>query len=230
MSRPFPPFELTRETILGDTIRALLQAIDPDIQVLTPEEHRASIAALLANRPDSGDVWLFGYGSLIWNPLIHFTDKRIGTVKGYHRCFCLWTHLGRGTAEKPGLMLGLEPGGSCRGVAFRIAESLAAQELNIVWRREMLTNAYAPCWMRVSTPDGPLHALAFRINRTHRRYAGRLPEEKIIAAVAEAHGPLGACATYLFETVAHLEDLGIRDQRLIRLRDQVAARVPAARR
>jgi cation transport protein ChaC len=70
----------------------------------------------------------------------------------------------------------------------------------------------------------------FRINRTHRRYAGRLPEERIIATIAEAHGPLGACATYLFKTVAHLEELGIRDQRLIRLRDQVAARVPAARR
>jgi glutathione-specific gamma-glutamylcyclotransferase len=199
--------------------------------MLTPEEHRASIGALLEKRPDGGgDVWLFGYGSLIWNPLIHFIEKRIGTVKGFHRCFCLWTQLGRGTVEKPGLMLGLEPGGSCCGVAFRIAEAQAAQELNIVWRREMLTNAYAPCWMRVSTADGPLHALAFRINRAHRRYAGRLPEEQIIAAIAEAHGPLGACATYLSNTVAHLEELGIRDRRLVRLRDQVAARMPAAER
>jgi glutathione-specific gamma-glutamylcyclotransferase len=229
MSRPFPPFELTRETILGDNIRALVQAVDPDIHVLTPEEHRASIAALLEQRPDSGDVWLFAYGSLIWNPLIHFVEKRVGTVKGYHRCFCLWTHLGRGTVETPGLMLGLEPGGSCRGVVYRIAGDLVAQELDIVWRREMMTGAYAPRWMRVGTKAGPVHALAFRINRTHTRYAGRLPEERVIATLAEAKGPLGACATYLFNTVAHLEELGIRDPRLVRLRDQVAARVAVAR-
>jgi glutathione-specific gamma-glutamylcyclotransferase len=230
MPHLLPPFELTRETVLGDSIRALVRAIDPDIHLLTSQEHRASIAALLARRPDSGDVWLFGYGSLIWNPLIRFTEKRIGTIKGYHRCFCLWTHLGRGTVEKPGLMLGLEPGGSCRGVAFRIAEALAVEELEICWRREMLTNAYAPRWMRVSTGDGPLHALVFRINRSHRRYAGRLPEDTVIASIAQAHGPLGACATYLFNTVAHPEDLGICDRRLIRLRDQVAARVRERRR
>jgi len=230
MTRSHPTFHLTRETVLGDSIRALVQAADPDMRLVTPEEHRASIAAMLAERPDSGDVWLFGYGSLMWNPLVHYTERRVGTVKGYHRCFCLWTHLGRGTMEKPGLMLGLEPGGSCRGVAFRLAEELAAQELEIVWRREMLTSAYAPRWMRLDTAGGPLHAVAFRINRTHSRYAGRLPEDRIIASIAEAHGPLGACATYLFNTVAHLEELGIRDRRLIRLRDRVAATLAEAKR
>lgn len=225
MSRPPPPFELTREAILGDSIRALVQAADPELTLMTPEEHRASIAGLLAERPEAGDVWLFAYGSLIWNPLIHFVEKRVGTVRGHHRCFCLWSRTGRGTAAKPGLTLGLERGGSCRGVAYRIEQAQAGHELEIVWRREMLTGAYAPRWLKVETEGGKLHAIAFVINRGHSRYAGRLPEEKIIASIAEAHGPLGRCATYLFNTVAHLDELGIGDERLRRLRDEVAKKV-----
>jgi cation transport protein ChaC len=230
MSRAKPPFELTRESILGDHIRALVQAVDPSLRLSTPEERRASIAELLATRPDYGDVWVFAYGSLIWNPLIHYVEKRVGTVRGYHRCFCLWTHTGRGTLAKPGLTLGLEPGGSCRGVAYRIAEPLAEHELQVIWGREMLTGAYAPRWLKVATAEGRIHAIAFRVNRGHARYAGRLPEEKIVAAIAEAQGPLGPCATYLFNTVAHLEELGIEDRRLSVLRDRVAARLAAAAR
>jgi cation transport protein ChaC len=224
-----PPFKLTREAILGDSIRALVQAADPDIRLPSPEEHRASIAGSLAKRPDGGgDVWLFGYGSLIWNPLIFYEEKRVATVKGYHRCFCLWSHMGRGTTNRPGLMLGLERGGSCRGVAYRIAEAQAGQELEVVWRREMLTGAYAPRWLRVESAEGRFHAIAFRVNRKHIRYAGQLPEERIIATIAEATGPLGACATYLFNTVKHLEELGIQDARLMRLRDRVAAKMGRA--
>ncbi len=225
MQRSLPHFELTREAILGDGIRALLQAMDPELTLLTPEEHRASITDVLQQRPDSGDVWLFAYGSLIWNPLIDFVEKRVATARGYHRCFCLWSRTGRGTAAKPGLTLGLERGGCCRGVAYRIAEGKAAQELEVIWRREMLTGAYAPRWVKLDTAPAELHAIAFLTNRGHTRYAGRLPEDRIIAAIAEAHGPLGACATYLFNTVAHLEALGIGDRRLKRLRDRVAARI-----
>lgn len=225
MSNGQPPLRLTRETILNDSIRAFVQAADPMLRVLSPDEHHASIQMALTQRPGQGDVWLFAYGSLIWNPLIHYVEKRIGTVRGYHRCFCLWSHSARGTAAKPGLMLGLERGGSCRGVAFRIAEAAAAQELDIVWRREMITGAYAPRWVTVATTEGPVHALAFLINRSHTRYAGRLPEDRVIASIAEAQGPLGDCATYLFNTVAHLEELGIRDRRLSHLRDRVVTKM-----
>jgi glutathione-specific gamma-glutamylcyclotransferase len=225
MSRALPPFELTREAVLGDRIRALIQAADPELKLLTPEEQRASLASLLEQRPDHGDVWLFAYGSLIWNPLIHFLERRVGTARGYHRYFCLWSRTGRGTTAKPGLTLGLDRGGCCRGVAYRIAAAQAAHELEIVWRREMLTGAYAPRWLKLETAEGGIHAIAFLINRRHTRYAGRLPEAKIVEAIAGAHGPLGACATYLFNTVAHLEELGIGDRRLQRLRDQVAKKI-----
>ena len=223
MSRSNPPLQLTREAILGDGIRALLKQMDPELTLLSPEEHRASLARLFEERPEPGDVWLFAYGSLMWNPLIHFVEKRVGVVRGYHRYFCLWSRTGRGTVAKPGLTLALERGGCCRGVVYRIAQAQAAEELEVIWRREMLTGAYAPRWLKVETAAGPLNAIGFLVNRAHTRYAGRLPEEKIIAAIAEAHGPLGACATYLFNTVAHLEELGIRDRQLTRLRDRVAA-------
>ena len=220
-----PPLHLTREAILGNSIRAMVEAIDPDALMLTPEQQRASLAALLAKRSYSGDIWIFAYGSLMWNPLIHYVETRVGLVRGHHRRFCLWTRIGRGTVQKPGLTLALERGGSCRGVLYRVAESLAAQELEILWRREMLTGAYAPRWLKASTDQGPVHALGFLINRAHARYAGKLSEERIIATIAEACGPLGACATYLFNTVAHLEKLGIREPKLVRLRDLVRERM-----
>jgi cation transport protein ChaC len=196
--------------------------------LLTEEERRASLAAFLAARPSRGDLWLFAYGSLIWNPLIFFEEKRVGTVRGWHRSFCLWTQSGRGTKARPGLTLGLEPGGSCCGLAFRIAESESARELDIVWRREMLTGVYLPRWVGVESAEGRFDAVAFRVNRAHPRYAGRLPEETVVAAIAAAQGPLGACATYLFNTVQHLEELGVTDRRLSHLSTRVAARLNGA--
>jgi glutathione-specific gamma-glutamylcyclotransferase len=221
---PIPPFELTREAILDGSIRRRIEAADPTLKLMSETEQRASLAAMLAERPDGpGDVWLFAYGSLIWNPTIHAIERQVAAVRGYHRRFCLWTRMGRGTDACPGLTLGLERGGSCRGVAYRIAAASAETELEVVWRREMITDAYRPRWLRMTTAHGPGWALGFLINRGHPRYAGLLSEARIAEAIAAARGPLGACATYLFNTIAHLEALGIRDQPLTRLRDQVVA-------
>lgn len=217
-------YELTRETVLNGTMRAFLAAADPSLRLTTPEENRASIEAMLSSRPDGGgDVWLFAYGSLIWNPMIHFAERSVATVRGYHRRFCLWTHLGRGSLAAPGLTLGLEHGGACRGVAYRIAAAEAQQELEIVWGREMITGAYCPRWVRMTadSPQKATWAISFVINRSHARYAGLLPEERVAKVIAEARGPLGACATYLFNTATHLAELGIPDRHLLRLRDRV---------
>lgn len=223
MSTSPPPIRLTREAVLADSIRAYVELADPSLKLPTPEEHRASIRAMLEARPAAGDVWLFAYGSLMWNPLIHSIERRVVTVRGYHRRFCLWTHLGRGTLARPGLTLALERGGACRGIAYRIAEAEAAAELELVWRREMLTGAYRPRWLKLMTAEGPLHAIGFLVNRAHVRYAGRLAEADIVAAIAEANGPLGSCAAYLFNTVSHLEVMGVLDRQMVRLRDQVKA-------
>ena len=193
------------------------------LPLLTDEELEQSWSETLARHPSPGaDVWVFGYGSLIWNPAFHFVEKRIARLIGYHRCFCLWTHLGRGTPERPGMVLGLEPGGSCVGVAFRIAAEAVAEEVEVIWRREMVSGAYTPRWTRLSTADGPVTAVSFVINPEHPRYAEKPPEHEIVASLAHAKGPLGAAREYLDNTVDHLDDLGIHDRSLRRLRRLVA--------
>lgn len=216
---------LTREAILDGSLRAYILR-NPQLRamVLPEDERLASLAATLAEAPETGDVWVFGYGSLIWNPAFHFVEKRTARIHGYHRRFCLWTPLGRGTTENPGLMLALESGGACRGVAFRIAEQAVETELDILWRREMFTGAYRPTWVTARTSHGAFPAITFVINRDNARYAGRLSEEQIAQHIATAAGPMGACRDYLFETVRHLAELGIRDPHLEAMAQRVRAR------
>ena len=221
---------LTRDSIRSGAVHKLIAELGIEMRVLSEDELRTSLEATLAGVDLSAGVWLFGYGSLIWNPAFHFTDRLVGRIYGYHRRFCLWTHLGRGCPERPGLVLGLERGGSCQGVAYRVAPEAALEELMIVWRREMLGGAYLPRWVEVQSAGGRLPAITFVINHAHERYASALADEEVAEAIATASGFLGACADYLVNTVDHLAELGIRDRPLERLRRQVLARsaAPAA--
>jgi glutathione-specific gamma-glutamylcyclotransferase len=212
---------LTRESIRSGAVHRLIAELGIEMRVLSEAELRASLAETLAGADLSAGVWLFGYGSLIWNPAFHFTDRLVGRVHGWHRRFCLWTHLGRGCPERPGLVLGLERGGSCQGVAFHIAPEVAEEELLIVWRREMLSGAYLPRWVTVHAAAGAVRAIAFVINPGHERYARALSDVEIAATIATAEGFLGPCADYLVNTVDHLAELGIHDRPLERLRAQV---------
>jgi cation transport protein ChaC len=204
--------ELTRDNIRSGAIREILHKHAVSFTPLSDEELHASRASMFPPRgkPD-GDVWLFGYGSLIWNPAIEFAEKRCATVRGVHRKFCLRTELGRGTPETPGLVLGLDRGGCCRGVAFRIPHAHAESELDIVWKREMVTSAYTPRWLKAETPEGRVDAIGFVINRAHDRYCGEMADDDVAATIAAAHGFLGPCRDYLFNTVEHLRELGMPD-------------------
>ncbi len=213
---------LTRESIRSGAVRKIA-AEHGLLNILSDAELAASLGGMLDQVDLSAGVWVFGYGSLIWNPAFHFTDRVAGTVHGFHRRFCLWAHLGRGRPEQPGLMLGLERGGSCRGVAYRIAPDAVHEELDILWRREMIGGAYRPRWVRVYTPAGAVRAITFTINPAHERYARGISDEEAAAAIARASGFLGACADYLINTVDHLAELGIHDRPLERLRDRVVA-------
>ena len=122
-----------------------------------------------------------------------------------------------GSPDRPGLVLGLDRGGRCGGVLYRIAAAEVEAELDIVWRREMVTGAYRPRWIRAASGDDRLDALTFVINRRHERYTGPVAEGELVEALATACGALGSCADYLFATTAHLEQLDIADAALQRL-------------
>lgn len=220
---------LTRESLQNGWLARIAEnarAAGEVAHIRTEEELKACRAEAMADYPAGQDVWIFAYGSLIWNPAFHFAERRLGRIWGYHRRFCLWTHLGRGTTSCPGLMLGLDRGGSCQGLFYRIAADQIEDELTLVWRREMITAAYCPTWVSGRTAEGPVRALAFTINRAHPRYAGKLAEARVIEALATAAGPLGRCADYLFNTHDHLRQLAIHDPQLARLCAEVRARCP----
>ena len=197
-------------------------------QPLSDDERRESRRRTLAAAEPGADVWVFGYGSLMWNPAFHFAERRPGHLYGYHRRFCLWTPLGRGSPDNPGLILGLDHGGSCRGVVFRLGADQVEEELDIVWQREMIAGSYRPHWATVRTPAGPVRAIAFVINQAHERYAGRLPLGTVVDHLATAAGRLGSCAEYLENTVAHLDELGINDGPMHALLERVRRRQGAS--
>lgn len=213
--------ELTREAILSGVLTRL--AATDTVPMLSKAERDASRWAMLRRIRPGADVWVFAYGSLIWNPAFHFTERRTGLLRGYHRRFCLWACVGRGTRARPGLVLGLDHGGACRGVVYRIAANDVETETDVIWAREMETPEYRPRWLPVRTAAGTVPAIAFVINRHQDRYAGRLPEQRIAAIIATASGHVGTSADYLAQTVAHLDALGIADPAMRRLHRRVSS-------
>lgn len=218
-------FFLNRARLLDGSIAKLAANAPSDVHILTDDERAASLAATLESRP-AGDLWLFAYGSLIWNPVVHFVERRVATIQGWRRAFCLSSPGVCGTPDNPGLMLGLDQGGSCTGVALRIAEDVLADELSLLWRREMVANAYIPRWVDVFSEESadPFgHAIAFTIDAAFPRYAGSLPEAKTVRRLATASGTLGSSAETLFRTRDGLRSLGVPDPTMERLATLVEA-------
>jgi cation transport protein ChaC len=222
---PLDRVHITADGLRDGTLIAaarLRNAGDPSL--LSDTEIAASLQAILATHPPHDDVWLFGYGSLMWNPAMHYAETRPGLVRGWHRSYCLWAHMGRGTPDSPGLMLALDRGGSSTGLLFRFPAATAHDELLLPWQREMFTGAYLARWVRVDTDTGPIRAATFVANPAHPRYAGRLPEATIAARLAVAAGSLGTCEEYLTHTLAVLHAHGRTDHRLERLAQMVTER------
>ena len=218
---------LTRDNIKAGIISSMVHTTRASYKILTDEERETSLRETLAVRPaEAGaandDVWVFAYGSLIWNPAIHTVERRLARLEGFSRQYCLWSPGGRGSEEFPGLMLGLESGGFCDGVVFRIDAAAAAEELDILWRREMVAGSYDPKWLPTRTDAGGVHAITFVINRNSERYVADIANDEVVERLARAKGQLGSCAEYLFNTVNHLRELGLDEQHLFQLADRVA--------
>jgi cation transport protein ChaC len=215
---------LSRRDLEEGRMRALYAATVSAHGALSDEDLAASLAATIARRPARAGWWIFAYGSLLWNPLFPFLEAKPATLHGVHRRFCLWSKASRGTCEQPGLVLGLEPGGSCRGVVYRLPETDVRDELRLLWRREMVTGAYHPRWMRARTRTRTLTALAFVVDRRHAQYAGELSVGEQVEALACASGAFGSSADYLEHTRVALITHGVVDPYLETLAAQVAER------
>jgi len=178
---------------------------------LTDEELSVSLTATLGARPKGAGWWVFAYGSLLWNPLFPFAEARRARLHGFHRRFCLWSLASRGRPDAPGLVLGLDRGGSCQGVVYRLPAPLAMDELHLLWRREMVTGAYTPRWVKVDADGKPMTALAFLMRRDHSQYAGAIPLEEQARIIASAYGAFGSSADYLERTRVALVSHGVVD-------------------
>ena len=173
----------------------------------------------------NADLWVFGYGSLMWNPGFPHLDAQPALLRGYHRSFCVRSIRYRGTPNCPGLVLGLDRGGACRGRAFRVAAANAAEVLAYLEDREMLHKVYERRTVPLALPDRRIAAEAFVVDRSHSNYCGGLPQDQLVDLILQGEGIKGPCIDYLLNTVAHLDEMGIGDGPLHRLRDAVQERL-----
>jgi len=180
------------------------------------------LEATLASRPD-GDLWLFGYGSLIWNPEVVHEEVRPARVWGWRRTLRMWSRINRGTEQAPGLVFALMSGGSCSGIALRVPQHCAERELRQLWKREMPRAVYDPRWLRTRTPHGVVQALAFTLHPDSPSYTGELDDQQLIEILRNCRGRYGTTLEYVARTARALRNIGIRDaeiERIMALVDQ----------
>lgn len=167
--------------------------------------------------PPAGNFWVFGYGSLMWRPDFPYLECRSALLRGWHRAFCVYSQHYRGTKEKPGLVLGLDRGGACRGRAFLVAAEDGPAVADYLHGREMISGVYEPRWVQLETPEGRLRAATYLADRGHAQYAGKLDEATLVRFILQGHGKAGSNLEYIENTVRHLDELGIADGALHRL-------------
>lgn len=186
------------------------------------DELETSRHALLALAAPVSDLWVYAYGSLMWDPGFYFAEVRLAELAGHQRRFSHKLLLGRGTPERPALTLSLERGdGACHGLVFRIDAQVADVESAIVWRREMLWDDYRPQLLSVGTPQGDVTAIVFCANESHPNHCGELPMVETAAIIASASGVMGTNRQYLELVHDQLDSLGIEDEYVRELAAQV---------
>jgi cation transport protein ChaC len=203
---------------------------DPGPEPGTSEHTEAELASMverLLRQHTPQDLWVFAYGSLIWNPEFEFVESRHAVAPGWHRSFCLKLTRWRGTRETPALMLALDRGGSCNGLAYRLPGQNHFQQLKLLLLREIDANppTNVPRWVSVNTGQERMLALAFTASRQGMAYAGKLPLESVASVLARAAGHWGSAAQYLYRTVSMLREHGIEDRNLWRLQELVAQEI-----
>jgi len=216
---------LTRDHLLDGTFRSRM----PSGSLLTDEQLEYSIAEMLASRPD-GPLWVFAYGSLIWNPLLTFDARKTAILTGWRRSFCVRSVSVRGSEEWPGRVLGLERGGQVQGVAFLLRDDHVDTELRMLWSREMASGVYHPTWTRVALDDGQeVAAIAFVANVDHSHFESDTCVSTVSKLAARATGAFGSNAEYIRSLGKALSDHGLKDpyvDEIIRCLNQVGEVIP----
>lgn len=214
-----------REDLTPEYVARAIRRIraEGSFEPLSNAQRAESLGRILAGVQPGRDTWIFGYGSLMWNPMVHHLEQRDGLLYGYHRRYCFWSRSGRSSPKNPGLGLGLDRGGSCRGMAFRLPAREVKQEMELLWRREMISGVYLPRWVNIHTKQGQVRAVTFVVDKSHVRYSGRLPHRKVASHIARAQGWRGSARSYLENTVAKLAEHGFRDPYLSHLHSLVLA-------
>jgi glutathione-specific gamma-glutamylcyclotransferase len=171
------------------------------------------------------DLWVFAYGSLMWRPDFPFVERLEARLVGAHRALCVYSFVHRGTPERPGLVLGLDQGGTCRGIAYRVPVKERGTTVAYLRAREQVTSVYRECmrpiWLK-SRPERRVQALCYMVDRGHVQYAGRLSLEQQLHHVRQGHGHSGANRDYVIATVGALEQLGYRETELHLLAERFA--------
>ena len=189
----------------------------------TPEDYYPAMATQLLSQADPGGLWVFASGSLIWNPRMPVAERRAALVHGWHRSFCLGPMLRfRGSPQAPGLMLSLDRGGSCRGIALRMTPGNEHADLVSLLQKEP---PRPPSWVRAKTAQGVVRAIAFTMDRGWSAYCPESCLDTVADMLASSVGTVGSMADYLLNTVEHLAAEGIHDSHLWRLQEMVAARL-----
>jgi glutathione-specific gamma-glutamylcyclotransferase len=209
--------KVDRAFLAKDGVRNAVRAAGHAHLLMPDEEVARSLAQTMASHPRGAPVWVFGYGSLMWNPLMEHAERQPARVHGWHRGFYVWSKVNRGTPEVPGLVLALDAGGSCHGIAYRLHETTLDEDLLLLWRREMVGGTYRPRWMKIDLGGQAVRAIAFIVDRTRPGYTGRLTDAQILEVARKAAGHYGSCADYLIRSAFSLEALGMPDRRLSRL-------------
>lgn len=208
--------KLTKENISKGQLGDKIKSISGSDKVLTTKELLNARRNIIPDKGIGEDIYIFAYGSLLWNPTVDYEEECLAKIYGFHRSFCMKTKLGRGSFKKPGLMLGLDRGGSCRGSALKLKKSEAIKNIDILFRREMVTGAYKPKLLKTILEDGrKVMSLAFTVDKKHKNYFQNKAIRTKATMISNAHGFLGTCEEYFSNTLQSLSELNIVDSEMI---------------
>ena len=220
---------LSRDSLSSDSFKqAMLDEAPGEMGLMDPDAFEASRQKILREAEKTGELWVFAYGSLIWNPIIDVAEMRPAVLSNYGRRFCVWAPIGRGSPDCQGLWLGLDKlnsedqeNSTCYGQALRIEAGKWDEESLILWRREMISGVYIPEWLTVDIAGTPTKCCVFVANPKHERYAVDVAWEEQIKAIAHAEGSLGTCRDYLYALAENLGDAKMSDAYIEKLVEDV---------